>query len=207
MRDHALPIRPLVALVAIAGISSQTSAHANLAFAGIPDVTIDYYPVDGGDAMAVRRAIDAARPTDAHDGRRVDALSSWDLRWSWPRTRHGGCDLAAATVRYKATVRMPQLAATAQLTAAERADWDRYVAALARHEAGHVRYTYRHRGEILAAIRGRPAGPRTPPRRPYWPGSTPIMSPMTARRRMAPRKGKLPRLLTRQANAAAPFRC
>jgi len=154
MRDHALPIRPLVALVAIAGISSQTSAHANLAFAGIPDVTIDYYPVDGGDAMAVRRAIDAARPTDAHDGRRVDALSSWDLRWSWPRTRHGGCDLAAATVRYTATVRMPQLAATAQLTAAERADWDRYVAALARHEAGHVRYTYRHRGEILAAIRG-----------------------------------------------------
>ena len=154
MRDHALPIRPLVALLAIAAITGQSSAQANIAFAGIPDVTIDYYPVDGGDAMAVRRAIDAARPTDAHDGRRVDALSSWDLRWSWPRTRHGGCDLAAATIRYKATVRMPQLAATARLTATERADWDRYVAALARHEAGHVRYTYRHRGEILAAIRG-----------------------------------------------------
>lgn len=153
MRDHALPIRPLVALVAIAGLTGQSSAHANLAFAGIPHVTIDYYPVDGGDAMAVRRAIDAARPTDAHDGRRVDALSSWDLRWSWPRTRRGGCDLAAATIRYRATVRMPQLAATARLTAAERADWDRYVAALARHEAGHVRYTYRHRGDILAAIR------------------------------------------------------
>ena len=153
MRDHALPIRPLVALLAIAGLTSQSSAQANAAFAGIPDVTIDYYPVDGGDAMAVRRAIDAARPTDAHDGRRVDALSSWDLRWSWPRTRHGGCDLAATTIRYKATVRMPQLAATARLTAAERADWDRYAAALARHEAGHVRYTYRHRGDILAAIR------------------------------------------------------
>lgn len=154
MRDHALPIRPLVALLATAGITGQSSAHANLSFAGIPDVTIDYYPVDGADAMAVRRAIDAARPTDAHDGRRVDALSSWDLRWSWPRTRRGGCDLAAATIRYTATVRMPQLAATARLTAAERADWDRYVAALARHEAGHVRYTYRHRGDILAAIRG-----------------------------------------------------
>jgi predicted secreted Zn-dependent protease len=154
MRDHAPPIRPLVALLAIAGITGQSSAQANIAFAGIPDVTIDYYPVDGGDAMAVRRAIDGARPTDAHDGRRVDALSSWDLRWSWPRTRHGGCDLAATTIRYKATVRMPQLAATARLTAAERADWDRYVAALARHEAGHVRYTYRHRGDILAAIRG-----------------------------------------------------
>ena len=153
MRDHAPPIRPLVALLAIAGITGQSSAQANIAFAGIPDVTIDYYPVDGGDAMAVRRAIDAARPTDAHDGRRVDALSSWDLRWSWPRTRRGGCDLAAATIRYKATVRMPQLAATARLTAAERADWDRYAAALARHEAWHVRYTYRHRRDILAAIR------------------------------------------------------
>jgi len=147
-------VRYLVALLVIAGTAGRSSAQADAAFAGIPDVTIDYYPVDGGDAMAVRRAIDAARPTDAHDGRRVDALSSWDLRWSWARTRHGGCNLAAATIRYRATVRMPQIAATARLTAAERADWDRYAAALARHEAGHVRYTYRHRGDILAAIRG-----------------------------------------------------
>jgi predicted secreted Zn-dependent protease len=147
-------VRYLVALLVIAGTTGRSSAQADAAFAGIPDVTIAYYPVDGGDAMAIRRAIDVVRPIDAHDGRRVDALSSWDLRWSWPRTRHGGCDLAAATIRYTATVRMPQLAATARLTAAERADWDRYVAALARHEAGHVRYTYRHRGDILAAIRG-----------------------------------------------------
>ena len=141
MRDHAPPIRPLVALLAIAGITGQSSAQANIAFAGIPDVTIDYYPVDGGDAMAVRRAIDAARPTDAHDGRRVDALSSWDLRWSWPRTRHGGCDLAAATIRYRATVRMPQLAATARLTAAERVDWDRYAAAQGMADPATIRLT------------------------------------------------------------------
>ena len=73
MRDHALPIRPLVALLAIAGLTSQSSAQANAAFAGIPDVTIDYYPVDGGHAMTVRRAIDAALTA----GGPLDPLAPW----------------------------------------------------------------------------------------------------------------------------------
>lgn len=151
MPDRVAVLR-LAALV-MAGSPGPVAAQATEAFAGIPGVTIVYYLVDGGDAAAVRQSIDAGRPTDRHDGTRVDALSGWTMRWRWPRTRRG-CRLAAATVRFRATVTMPRLAPTARLTEAERAVWDGYVAALARHEAGHVRYSYDHRADVLAAIRG-----------------------------------------------------
>jgi len=141
------------ALLAVPCAGQPATAQSGDAFAGIPGVTIVHYPVDGADAAAVRRSIDANRPTDTHDGQRVDALSEWDTRWTWRRGPGGTCDLRTAAVRYSATVRMPRLAPTARLTPAERADWDRYIAALARHEAGHVRYGYDHRGDILSAIR------------------------------------------------------
>ncbi|WP_174293281.1 DUF922 domain-containing protein, partial [Sphingomonas bacterium] len=35
-----------------------------------------------------------------------------------------------------------------------QAAWRRYAAALDEHEAGHVRYAWQHRGDVLAAIRG-----------------------------------------------------
>lgn len=152
MRNRAIR-QSLAALLAGLCAGRSAATQPGTAFAGIPGVTIVYYPVDGADAQAVRRAIDVIRPTDAHDGTRVDALSEWDVRWSWPRRPRGGCNLRAARLRYRATVRMPQLAPTARLTVAEQIDWDRYIAALARHEAGHVRYSYDHRGDILAAIR------------------------------------------------------
>lgn len=153
MRNRAIR-HSLAALLAALCAGGSAEAQVGDAFAGIPDVTIVYYPVDGTDAASVRRSIDANRPTDAHDGLRVDALSAWDTRWTWPRGPGAKCDLRAAAIRYTATVRMPQLAPTVRLTVTERADWDRYIAALARHEAVHVRYGHDHRDDILAAIRG-----------------------------------------------------
>ena len=38
-------------------------------------------------------------------------------------------------------------------TPADRTAWDRYLAALMVHEAGHVAYTYDRRSDVLAAIR------------------------------------------------------
>ncbi len=147
-------VRRVASLVAGVLLANPVSATPTRdAFASIPNVTIAPYLVEGDDALAVRRSIDARRPTDAHDGTRVDAVSSWDMRWSWPRTRGGGCDLRRATIRYTATVRLPRLAATARLTPAERTAWDRYLAALMVHEAGHVAYTYDRRSDVLAAIR------------------------------------------------------
>lgn len=131
-------------------VCMPVSAQTTGAFADIPGVRFDYYDASGDDAAAIRRSIDAARPTDAHDGQRVDALTTWRMRWSWP-TRTRGCDLGKARVTFAATVRMPRLAVVPD---AVKPAWDRYVAALERHEAGHARHGYNGRAAVLAAIRG-----------------------------------------------------
>lgn len=141
------------ALVALLLAGAPGPAQTGDVFAGIPGVTFTYYPVAGQDAAALRRAIDGARLTDGNDHQPVDALSHWTMRWRWRVDGRGGCDLASATVTFSAEVTLPQLADPDALSPALLAQWRRYLAALETHEAGHVRYAYEHRGDVLAAIK------------------------------------------------------
>lgn len=137
------------ALIALSPARAQTTD----AFADIPGVTVAYYDVEGRDGPMIRRAIDARRPTDTHDRTRVDAISRWSMRWSLRGSAAGTCDLDSVVITFAATVTMPRLTSPVMLSPALKADWDRYVAALERHEAGHVRYAYDHRDDVRAAIR------------------------------------------------------
>lgn len=141
----------IAALVIVATAGMQASD----AFAGIPGVSFDYYDVTGTDRESIRRSIDAQRVVDPHDGARVDALSNWHYGWSG---RVAGCTVRDLTVDFTATVRLPRLAA-AVAPDVQRL-WDGYIRALERHEAGHVRYAYDHRGDLAVAIRGAGCGDR-----------------------------------------------
>lgn len=128
-------------------------AAAASALAGVPHVAVRHYDVRGEDAAALRRSIDANRPTDPHGDQPVDALTHWRIGWRWPGNRHGRCDLAGAQVAFSATVTLPRLAEGATLPPEVEEAWTRYIAALERHEAAHVRYAYDHRRDVLVAIR------------------------------------------------------
>lgn len=122
------------------------------AFAGVPDVAIAWYDVAGATPAAVRASLDARRPTDPNDRARVDALTRWSISWQWLGSPADPCGLSHATVSFAASVQLPRL--TTRVAPELRRDWDRYVAALARHEAKHVRAAYAARAEVLAALRG-----------------------------------------------------
>ncbi|MDQ2892755.1 MAG: DUF922 domain-containing Zn-dependent protease [Pseudomonadota bacterium] len=140
----------LIALATIAAVA-PSQAQTTDAFAGIPNVTFVFYDVEGRDPTAIRKAIDGARPVDPRDaGKSFDGATSWSMRWRWRGDGKGGCDLSTAAVTYAATVTLPRL--TGSPTGAARMNWDRYLAALERHEAGHARYAYDHRGDVLAAL-------------------------------------------------------
>lgn len=138
---------------ALASASAPAYGQTTGAFAGIPHVAFHHYAVAGADAAALRRSIDAARPTDPHDDAPVDALTHWAMRWSWHARPRGRCDLSRARLTFRATVTLPRLADTAALPSPLIEAWTGYIAALERHEAAHVRYAYDHRGGVLAAIR------------------------------------------------------
>lgn len=128
------------------------SAQASDAFAGIPNVRFVLYDVAGADAAAIRAAIDALRPVDPRDpGHSFDAATEWSMRWRWPVDSHGTCDLTRARVSFSATITLPRL--VQEVAEPVMAAWNRYIAALERHEAAHARYGYDHRVDVLAAIR------------------------------------------------------
>ncbi|MFA6113473.1 MAG: DUF922 domain-containing protein [Sphingomonas sp.] len=120
-------------------------------FAGAPNVVFDYYPVTGRDVRSIRASIAERRPTDDR-GKRFAAVTNWHISWHWDGDGQGGCRLATTRTDFSASVRMPRLEPD-QVPAAVVADWRRYDAALARHEAGHVRIAYQHLGDVEAAIR------------------------------------------------------
>lgn len=120
-------------------------------FADIPNVTIVTYDVTGGNPAAVRRSIDAARPTDPNDGLRVDGLSRYEFRWSWHDDGNGKCSADAQDVLFSATVTIPGLT-NRDASAKLREQFNRFRQSLLGHEEGHIRYAWNHRGDIAAAI-------------------------------------------------------
>lgn len=152
--------RRIIALLCVVAASSSVASGQEsviappAAFAGIPDVTFDYYEVSGQKARDIRKSINAQRPRDPNDNQAVDALNRWHMRWRWRSDGKGGCDLATAEVSFSATVRMPRHSGEANLPTSLRGKWRTYMTALETHEAGHVRYAYDHVGDVLAAIRG-----------------------------------------------------
>ena len=132
--------------------SDVYAAGAPSGFAGIPNLSFDYYDVSGRTAAEVRRSIDARRPYDGNFGRRVDALTCWGIDWNIPVVI-GRCDLDAAEVRYRARVQLPRLRDEAALPEPDRAKWRAFRAWLEEHEAWHARHAWDHVRDVRAAIR------------------------------------------------------
>lgn len=124
------------------------------AFHDVPGVRIQTYPVAGSTMAAIRASLDAAELVDPNDASRVAGVTHWHFRWRWPGTAAGGCELAAASVRFRATVLLPRPVDLNAAAPGVQAAWAHYRAALEAHEANHVRYAYAHRSQVLAAIRG-----------------------------------------------------
>jgi predicted secreted Zn-dependent protease len=143
-------------VLACAGLAASAPAEpppSSGPLAGIPNLEVEYYKVSGSSVAEIRAAINRVRPRDPNDGVAVDALNRWYISWRWPGNGRGGCDLARTELRFTATLRMPRLINAQRTPRAVLARWQAYVAALERHEAGHLRHAYDNMGSVLRAIR------------------------------------------------------
>jgi predicted secreted Zn-dependent protease len=103
----------------------------------LPQTRLTGYVVSGRNLRSVRAMMTDARPADS-TGARHDALTSWRIQPKLMQ-RNGECDPQSADVEYTITVTLPDLETRDQLNRSERAEWDRYFAALIGHETNHVR--------------------------------------------------------------------
>ena len=146
----------LLALAAGLSLGASVAAGpppATGPLAGIPNLDAQYYEVSGRSVAEIRAAINRVRPRDPNDGQAVDAVNRWYISWRWPGDGRGGCVLARTELRFTATLRMPRLVNLARTPRAVVVRWNNYIAALERHEAGHLRHAYDNMGSVLRAIR------------------------------------------------------
>jgi predicted secreted Zn-dependent protease len=115
----------------------------------IPDVYISYYDVSGDSEAAIRKSIDRS-PSRPRDGNRaVDALTTWNFSWRTWSDGNGGCDPSLVEVLFTANVELPRLVGS--VPPAIALSWNRYIANLRTHEAGHVTYALSRKADVLAA--------------------------------------------------------
>jgi predicted secreted Zn-dependent protease len=145
--------RLFACLLAVAGAGAAEPPPQGSGLDGVPNVDVQYYDVAGRSFDEIRNAMNAARPTEANDGQRVDALTRWYLRWRWPRQPDGTCLLDRVEVTFSATMQMPRLADPAHLPRQVLARWQAYMAALQIHEQGHVRHAWENMESVARAIR------------------------------------------------------
>jgi predicted secreted Zn-dependent protease len=140
-------------MLAAAALVTPVAAQGADALADISGVRIVRYDVAGENAAAIRADIQAKGPVDPNNpAQSFGGATDFSIRWRWPIDANGRCDLARARVSFAATVTLPRLTGT--IAPALQEQWDRYIVALERHEAVHVRYANGRRRDILAAIRG-----------------------------------------------------
>lgn len=120
-----------------------------------PGVVIVGYPVRGGSARLVRQSMNEVRPSSAA-GERFDGLTTWRYAARWMRSADGDCDPASAEVSVSIVVTLPELETTERLSRQDRANWDRYLRALAAHEHNHVRLARAGAEQMSTYMRGAP---------------------------------------------------
>lgn len=131
--------------------NSLSQARPSDELSGNPEVHITYYDVSGKNADEIRSSINHSphRPP-ASEGRQMDALTTTNYEWSWWDNGNGRCDPSRAQATLKAEVILPRLIGPVSRELSQQ--WNRYMANLRLHEAGHVEIAKTRFADVLAAV-------------------------------------------------------
>lgn len=132
-------------------LHSARLAEATPAAASLPNTKLIGYSVTARNRRAVRAAMNAARPT-SRSGTRHDAYTAWNFQPTFMR-QNGEFIPESADILYSITITLPDLETRDQLSRRDRADWDRYFAALLSYEVNHALIVEEGAKRIKTAMR------------------------------------------------------
>lgn len=141
-------------ILAVLAAAALTVGAPPAELADTPNLTVLYYDVAGTTEREIRDGINAQDLRGANDNVRVDALTSNVFGWTVQPGPDGRCDPKDTRINLTLLMALPRLTRPEALSAQERRRWDRYMAALIRHEQGHVKNALAQTPKVVAAIHG-----------------------------------------------------
>jgi predicted secreted Zn-dependent protease len=109
------------------------------------------YDVTGTTVAELRDAIRRLGPQE--QGQAADALTVWDLEWTYAERRSGdGCALRDIRVSLSVTMTLPRWDAPADAPAPLVAAWRQYLDHVKIHEAGHRAIAEQYAHRLLSAL-------------------------------------------------------
>ncbi len=113
---------------------------------------ISYYDVSGSTESEIREHLNALSPTGP-DGYRGDALTTWDIRWTWEGYGSETCALKSVTVTYDIHIQFPRWTPSGEVSPELVTKWNNYILALVKHEKWHVDNVVTNLPKVVSAIR------------------------------------------------------
>lgn len=126
--------------------------------AAIVQVDHRYYAIAGTTAAELRSQMSRLGPIDPTEDRRYDALTEWTVQWSYRFRQTGNqCAIRSASSRVTVTLTLPKWETPDSIERSLVAEWNHYLAALQRHEAGHQEHGIAAGKQVLQSLNHAPA--------------------------------------------------
>lgn len=135
-----------------APITTPAPAPTIVSSLEIPYATIEYYDVSGSTEREIRDQLTTLGSVDEH-GYRGDALTSWEIHWTWDGYGTETCDLRSVTATYDIKVRLPRWTPPHDASPELVNRWNVYMLALVEHEKGHVDIVVEYLPYLIKTIR------------------------------------------------------
>lgn len=138
----------LIPLLAVLTAATSADVPDTSPFAGMPNVTFQYYDVEGRTPAEIYQSMRARAPQKG-DG---VAHTAWHIRVGWRQSRRGDtCEVADPITSLSITVTLPRLATADGVTPQATDFWERTMRGLEIHEAGHAKIAIDHRYDFVKA--------------------------------------------------------
>ncbi|WP_340268450.1 DUF922 domain-containing protein [Sphingobium mellinum] len=144
--------RVLAAKVAILTILPIPNAAAQqpTAFSGLPNVSIEYYDVEGFTTEAINASLQAHALT-MPTGEKAYGGTQYAFNYTFRRSLAKPCKVDASVV-FRARVILPRLVNPTSVPEGILKRWQSFMTGLETHEAGHARIAFDQSSQIAAAI-------------------------------------------------------
>jgi len=129
-----------------------TTRYVQSEVAGTASVRVEYYEIQGATPEELRREMDRLGPLDDR-GRRRDAFARWRISWSWPLKSSGKPDFAGAMSQFEGVMTLPRWLGREDASTELIERWDHFMAAVRRHEEGHLGPAREATPQVAEAIR------------------------------------------------------